>query len=34
MIRDLSWSRVAEMMELTYGWLLGRSDRPEWVHLD
>jgi glycosyltransferase involved in cell wall biosynthesis len=33
-IRELSWSRVAEMMELTYSWMLGRTDRPTWVHLD
>ena len=33
MIRDLSWGRVAEMMELTYSWALGLADRPDWVHL-
>lgn len=34
MIQDFSWEKVAEMMDLTYQWLLGRIARPEWVLLD
>jgi glycosyltransferase involved in cell wall biosynthesis len=34
MTRDLSWSRAAEMMGLTYEWLLGRSAIPSWVAVD
>jgi glycosyltransferase involved in cell wall biosynthesis len=28
---EFSWTRVAEMMAATYGWLLGRTDRPDWI---
>ena len=32
--RDFSWRGVGEKMKLAYEWLLGRSERPEWVVCD
>ena len=29
--RDFSWRGIGEKMKQSYEWLLGRSDRPEWV---
>lgn len=34
MIRDLSWVRVGEMMDITYQWLLGRVGRPGWIEVE
>lgn len=28
---DFSWDTVGQMMKTAYDWLLGRSDRPDWV---
>ena len=32
--RDFSWRGIGEKMKQSYEWLLGRSDRPEWVVRD
>ena len=29
--REYGWSRIAEMTETTYEWLLGGAPRPSWV---
>jgi glycosyltransferase involved in cell wall biosynthesis len=31
--RDLSWSRIGEMMHLTYQWVLGGGTAPDWVRV-
>ena len=31
--RDFSWRGVGEKMKLAYEWLLGQSDRPDWVRV-
>jgi glycosyltransferase involved in cell wall biosynthesis len=33
MERELSWSRVGEMMHLTYQWVLGGGAVPDWVRV-
>ncbi len=33
MERDYGWEAVARQMELSYAWLLGVGERPEWVRL-
>lgn len=33
MERDFGWEAVAERMEMSYAWVLGVADRPDWVRL-
>jgi hypothetical protein len=32
MDEKFSWKRVAEQMKLSYDWLLGRAEKPDWMH--
>ena len=34
MIRDYSWARIGQMMDLTYRWLLFGGETPVWVRPD
>ncbi len=31
MLREFSWSRIGEMMDETYRWILNGGNRPDWV---
>lgn len=34
MQRDFSWKTIGEKMRCAYEWLLGQSEKPEYVHVD
>ena len=34
MENEFAWPAISRRMLLTYEWLLGQAERPEWVHLD